>query len=422
MHAVILSGTFNFIGVMTGGIGVAMGILEILNMNILFEQQTMHSIAMVLALLLTAIIWNLGTWYYGIPCSSSHTLIGSIVGVGLMYCLLQPGDLDFSAIKWKKVTDIGLSLLISPVMGFALTVLVMFVIKKVIKQKKVFQEPEAAEPPPIGIRATLIGTCTAVSYAHGSNDGQKGLGLIMMLLIAIAPNYFTLNPNLSLSELNSKLITIDQIVTGLDKQQLNHDTSSIQKIHTNIVEIQEKIIAVNSFPQDSKIKYTIRKDIVTIKKEIKHLEEVDTPLTRLEIAKNENLQQNIKSISEYVEYAPNWALLLISVALGIGTMVGWKRIVVTIGEKIGKQHLSYAQGASAELVAATTILIASATKLPVSTTQVLSSGIAGAMVAQRGIKNLQAKTIKSMALAWVLTLPVTIIMSGFLFWLLRIIL
>jgi PiT family inorganic phosphate transporter len=113
---------------------------------------------------------------------------------------------------------------------------------------------------------------------------------------------------------------------------------------------------------------------------------------------------------------------MISISLGLGTMVGWRRIVVTIGEKIGKSHLTYAQGASAELVAASTIGVSTWLGLPVSTTHVLSSGIAGTMVAGKGKGNLQMKTVKNIAIAWLVTLPVTILMSGLLFLLLRLIL
>jgi len=107
----------------------------------------------------------------------------------------------------------------------------------------------------------------------------------------------------------------------------------------------------------------------------------------------------------------------VAIALGLGTMVGWKRIVVTVGEKIGKTHLTYAQGAAAELVAAATIMTADSLHLPVSTTHILSSGVAGAMAANGS--GLQAKTLISIASAWVLTLPAAILLAGGLYWLLR---
>ncbi|HAD14400.1 MAG TPA: anion permease, partial [Saprospirales bacterium] len=127
----------------------------------------------------------------------------------------------------------------------------------------------------------------------------------------------------------------------------------------------------------------------------------------------------IKELKSTYEFRVTWAVVLISLCLGLGTMVGWKRIVVTIGEKIGKSHLTYAQGASAELCAAATIGVSSYYGLPVSTTHVLSSGVAGTMVAEGGVSNLRKKTITSIAIAWLLTLPVTFAGAAIMFYLFR---
>ena len=140
---------------------------------------------------------------------------------------------------------------------------------------------------------------------------------------------------------------------------------------------------------------------------------------RLSINDKKILNEHVNEMNTLTDYAPKWVILMIAISLGLGTMVGWKRIVKTIGEKIGKQHLTYAQGASSELVASATIGMTSILGLPVSTTQVLSSGIAGSMVASKGIKNLQGKTIKNIFIAWALTLPVTIVLAGGLFLLFR---
>jgi len=115
------------------------------------------------------------------------------------------------------------------------------------------------------------------------------------------------------------------------------------------------------------------------------------------------------------KFIPLWVKVAVAIALGLGTMVGWKRIVVTVGEKIGKSHLTYAQGASAELVAMTTIGAADVFGLPVSTTHVLSSGVAGTMAANRS--GLQMATIRNLLMAWVLTLPAAVALSGGLYWL-----
>lgn len=308
--AVIWSGLMNFLGLITGGVGVTMAIVSLVPKEILSDPNTNHTIQMVAALLISAISWNLLTWYKGIPASSSHTLIGSLLGIGIGYSILSGVDV----VNWKKVIDIGQALLLSPLLGFALVVILMTLLYKFTKRKDIFKEPDGKVPPPLWIRSILLLTCTLVSFFHGRNDGQKGIGLIMIILMAFLPATY-------------------------------------------------------------------------------NLDNVANP--------------------------PMWVMWMVALSLGLGTMIGWKRIVVTIGEKIGKQHLTYAQGATAELVAAITIGLSTAFKLPVSTTHILSSGIAGSMVASKGVKNLQTSTLKTILSAWILTLPVTIGLSAGLFLLFR---
>jgi PiT family inorganic phosphate transporter len=124
-----------------------------------------------------------------------------------------------------------------------------------------------------------------------------------------------------------------------------------------------------------------------------------------------------KQLDHSTKFIPTWVKVAVAIALGLGTMIGWKRIVVTVGERIGKTHLTYAQGASAEIVAMATIGAAEMYGLPVSTTHVLSSGVAGTMVANRS--GLQWATVRNLLMAWVLTLPVSIALAGSLYWLLR---
>lgn len=308
--AVIWSGFMNFLGLITGGVGVTMAIVGLIPKEILTDTNSSHVLQMVAALLISAIGWNLLTWYKGIPASSSHTLIGAILGIGVGYSILYKVDV----VNWKKVMDIGQALLLSPLLGFAMVIILMTLLYKFTKSKDIFKEPNGKTPPPLWIRTILIITCTLVSFFHGRNDGQKGIGLVMIILMAFLPAAY-------------------------------------------------------------------------------NLDNVSNP--------------------------PIWVMWMVALSLGLGTMVGWKRIVVTIGEKIGKTHLTYAQGATAELVAAITIGLSTAFKLPVSTTHILSSGIAGSMVASKGVKNLQKSTLKTILSAWVLTLPVTIGFSAGLFLLFR---
>jgi phosphate/sulfate permease len=420
--AVIWSGLWNFAGVFLGGIAVAMGIIKLLPITMLADQSTAHSVAMILSLILTAIIWNIGTWYLGIPCSSSHALIGSIFGVGIAYSLLP--DVGLVALNWGKIKDVGLSLLISPLLGFALTMVMVLLAKRFIKSKKFFSEPDKKKKPPFWIRFILIGTCTSVSYTHGSNDGQKGVGLMMIILFAFLPVQFSLNHNKDINKLAPQLDSIEKTLNKIDLKKANiDDRLSLMLIQADIDSLQSKLSGVTNYANIKKENhFGIRSNIMHISQEWSKLlsSGIDKrTLSQLSESDMHLLKASFKEMKNYIEYVPVWIIVLISISLGIGTMVGWKRIVVTIGEKIGKEHLSYAQGASAEIVAASTIALSTSFGLPVSTTHVLSSGVAGSMVATGGLKNLRMKTVKNILIAWFFTLPVTIIMAGGIFLLLR---
>jgi len=419
--AVVYSGILNFIGVLTGGIAVAMGIVNLLPMEVLVDSNVYHGIAMILALLLSAIIWNLGTWWFGLPASSSHTLIGSIIGIGLAFYFL-PDNVGGSAVNWDKAKDTGLALLISPLAGFTVAILMMFIFKRLVKNEVIYKEPIPGKTPPIWIRMLLWTTCGLVSFFHGQNDGQKGVGLVMMILIAILPASFSLDADINLQSTNANVMVINKIISTTDTTQFGKEEfKNYNTIKKHAAHFSEAT-AGKAFSEAVALtdRFELRKDIVKITKSAEKL----LKSANVAISKNdsETLKTEIKSAKKLVEYAPSWVIIMISVSLGLGTMIGWKRIVKTIGEKIGKQHMSYAQGASAEIVASMGIGVASAYGVPVSTTHMLSSGIMGSMVAKKGLKNLQRKTITNIFLAWVLTLPVTMILSGALFLLFRAIL
>ena len=418
--AVIWSGTWNFVGVYFGGIAVAMGIVNLLPVEALVDANMAHGIAMIMSLIFTAIIWNLGTWYLGIPVSSSHTLIGSIFGVGLAYMFL-PGSTGV-ALNWHKVEEVGLSLLISPVFGFFIAMLLMFLLKAIIKNKQIFKTPSTSKAPPLWIRSILVLSCTAVSFSHGSNDGQKGVGLVMMILIGIVPGYFALDLTKSPANLNLKLTQIENVLYHIDSTKLNHDQiASLSLINSKVNSLKNVVANKTSYNQIPKENhFEIRKDIILISKTSdKFISSISGSKNILSSEQILTLKQSISSIKTNTEFAPWWVILMISLSLGVGTMIGWKRIVMTIGEKIGKSPMTYAQGATSQIIAAGTISASSLLGLPVSTTHVLSSGVAGTMVAEDGFKNLQGKTIKNIGLAWVVTLPVTTVLSGSLFLLLR---
>lgn len=416
--AVVYSGLLNFMGVMLGGITVAMGIVNLLPMEVLVDANPYHGVAMILALLISAIIWNFGTWYLGIPASSSHTIIGSILGIGLAFYFL-PGNVGGSAVNWDKAKDTGLALLFSPLVGFSLAIVIMFVFKRLIKNEIIYKEPVPGKKPPIWVRMLLWGTCGLVSFFHGQNDGQKGVGLMMMILIAILPGYFSLDKRVNLQSVNSNINKIESIMMKADSTALSgKEKKMFADIFKHSAHFHETTNGkFNSDDINVTDRFSLRKDIVKVTKGTEKL--ISGGNLTLSANEIKELSPEIKSAKKLTEFAPSWVVILISISLGFGTMIGWKRIVKTVGEKIGKQHMSYAQGASAEIVASIGIGLASWKGLPVSTTHMLSSGIAGSMVAKKGLKNLQKGTVKSIILAWVLTLPVTIILSGGLFLLFR---
>jgi PiT family inorganic phosphate transporter len=421
-QAVIWSGVMNFLGVITGGVGVGMSIVNLLPVELLIDQNVYHAVAMVMALLLSAIIWNLGTWYFGIPSSSSHTLIGAILGVGLGFTLLPENQAGIAAVNWDKAKSVFAGLLLAPVIGFTLAVGLMLLLKKLLSNKvkeEIFSQPEGNASPPFWIRSILIITCTLVSFFHGRNDGQKGIGLIMLILIGILPAFFAVNSNFDLRIIQPDIQKIEVIINKVDASVLSPiEQESLILLKSEVSELE--LLTVTPEAAEGR-GIDLRRDILLISSQTKKL--LKNPL--LSISKEERDTLNELAVKEeqgirrVTDYAPFWTILMVSLSLGLGTMVGWKRIVVTVGEKIGKTHLTYAQGASAELVAAATIGLASGFGLPVSTTHTLSSGVAGTMVASDGVNNLQTKTLRNIGIAWVLTLPVSMLMSATLFLIFR---
>ena len=419
--AVVWSGFMNSLGVFLGGITVAMGIVNLLPVESLIDQNLAHSISMVAALLISAIAWNLATWYLGIPCSSSHTLIGSILGVGIAYSLLP--NAEGVAVNWGQAQKIGLSLLVSPLFGFTMVIILMFLLRNATKDSPtgddLFKEPKKNTPPPPWIRAILLLTCTGVSFFHGQNDGQKGVGLVMLILIGIVPGYFALNSNVETTGLLGSLKKIELIAANIDPTPLAEPDQ--KKLTESIAMNQRLQASFSTIDNVDNIKkadrFVVRKDLLVMNRNLSDLMKKEE--ARVSEADKKSLKDQLKKLTKATDYAPGWVIFMISISLGLGTMIGWKRIVKTIGEKIGKQHLTYAQGASAELVAASTIGLSSYFGWPVSTTHVLSSGIAGSMVASKGIKNLQPETVRNILIAWLLTLPVVMVLSGGLFLLFR---
>lgn len=408
--AVLLSGFLNFCGVFLGGIAVAMGIVKLLPVELLVSAGQGARLAMVLALLLAAILWNLGTWYKGLPASSSHTLIGSILGIGLANSAMH-GSLG-EGVNWAKAQEVGLSLLLSPMFGFCVAGGLFLILARTVTNPVLFRTPPKDEPPPGWVRAWLILTCSGVSFAHGSNDGQKGVGILMLILIGVVPAGFSLNLDAPQEDIARTIAATRTIDTLLVEHGDAAGAAQIAEVQEELAIIRETLLdqpSVRAVAESGR--FPVRQAILLSDRALSGLvKEGHLGLTEAESAELESARKELRVLTEY---APTWVLIAVALALGIGTTVGWKRIVVTVGEKIGKSHLTYAQGASAELVAMSTIGLSTWLGLPVSTTHVLSSGVAGTMVAQGA--GLQGGTVRNIGLAWLLTLPVTMLLSAALF-------
>ena len=429
--AVVWSGVFNFLGVLVSSGAVAFGIISLLPVELILQVGSGAGFAMVFALLLAAILWNLGTWYVGLPASSSHTLIGSIIGVGVANALMHGRD-GTSGVDWAQATKVGYSLLLSPLIGFTVSALLLLLLKLLVKKPELYSEPKTGEAPPWWIRGTLILTCTGVSFAHGSNDGQKGMGLIMLILVGVVPLTYALNRAMPEQEMTRFVAVADATQRSLlgetsvarpaDPRAVLTEYVRTKQVTPNVVPAVAALVGdiglqVNQHGTLADVPAAsvknVRNDMYLTSESLRALDK--SKLTFGDDTKR-NMTEFKKEIDDATKFIPLWVKVAVAIALGLGTMVGWKRIVRTVGERIGKTHLTYAQGASAELVAMVTIGAADAFGLPVSTTHVLSSGVAGTMAANKS--GLQFATVRNLLLAWVLTLPMAMLLSGTLYWLL----
>jgi PiT family inorganic phosphate transporter len=433
--AVVWSGLCNLVGVLVSSGAVAFSIITLLPVELILKVSSGAGFAMVFALLIAAIMWNLGTWWLGLPASSSHTMVGSIIGVGVANQLMNMGQ-GTSGVDWTQATKVFQVLLISPLVGFGCAALLFLLSKATIKWPTLYQAPKDNTPPPWPIRLLLILTCSGVSFSHGSNDGQKGMGLIMLILIGTVPAAYALNHAVTPRDMQDFIAASDKaaaiisthvdpkaILGGdartelsayLQTKQLQPDTMTA--LRESIRDLEGAVQAYGDYKHVPPGQQTnIRNDMYVTSETLRVMAKSKNPkFSSDETAALNNYKSKVDKATKFI---PSWVKVAVALALGLGTMVGWKRIVVTVGEKIGKEHLTYAQGACAELVAMLTISAADNFGLPVSTTHVLSSGVAGTMAANKS--GLQWSTIKNIAMAWVFTLPVAALLSGSLFWLFR---
>ncbi len=429
--AVVWSGICNLCGVLVSTGTVAYAIVALLPVDLILQVGSGSGFAMVFALLIAAILWNLGTWWLGLPISSSHTLVGSIIGVGIANQLLNP-QVGASGIDWGQAVKVLEALFISPVIGFVAAGILLLISKRLIHYPALYEAPKGKTPPPLAVRALMVLNCTGVSFFHGSNDGQKGMGLIMLILIGTVPAAYALNHTVGSGEIQDFLNASEKVAHILDRhsapgtaaapsaqdaatqfirsRRLEPDTiPSLRVLVTGLEREVGQYRDYRAVPAQDQA--NVRNEMYVASESLRLIEK-ERP-GEFSLAEWQSLHTYRKTLDKATRYIPGWVKVAVALALGLGTMIGWRRITVTVGEKIGKDHLTYAQGAAAGFVAMGTIFVANGFGLPVSTTHILSSGVAGTMAANGS--GLRLRTIRNIAAGWVFTLPASALLSALLY-------
>ena len=432
--AVVWSGLCNLAGVLLSSGAVAFAIITLLPVDLILQVSSGAGFAMVFALLIAAILWNLGTWYLGLPASSSHTMVGSIIGVGLANQLLNPHT-GTSGVDWEQAAKVLKALLFSPVIGFTVAAILILLSRWLVRYPYLYKAPKDNLPPPFPIRALMVLNCTGVSFFHGSNDGQKGMGLIMLILIGTVPTAYALNHAVGPTEIQDFIVAsasaeqvldrhVDPSAVGSNPRAEITEYIRTKQLQPNtLVALRELVTQLDhevSHYREYKAvpaqdQANVRNDMYVASEALAMMSKAHDPAFT---ADEWHVLRNYKTkVDKSIKYIPDWVKVAVALALGLGTMVGWKRVVVTVGEKIGKDQLTYAQGASAGLVAMGTIFLADKFGLPVSTTHILSSGVAGTMAANGS--GLRWRTVRNIAAGWVFTMPAAALLSGLLYWIFR---
>lgn len=426
-HSVIMAGIMNFFGVLLGGIGVAYAIVHLLPLDIIVSSNQNATLVMIYSLLISAVVWNFGTWYFGIPVSSSHSLIGSLIGVSVAFGLMHGFDFTQS-VNWSAVYKVLLALAISPLVGFGFAYLMMKGARKFFNNPKFYKSPEdevKRKRPNFWMRMGIIATGAGVSFAHGSNDGQKGMGLVMIILIGILPTYYALDMNSQEYKIKqvqnsatnlanfyaennttlNQLVDDKHLISAL-KVQNTIAECNVNQVHETTALIATKLEGIDSYSQLSeKDRWSVHNAVLCTDNFFTQVEKV------VDKDQSNYIKDQRKALVSSAEYVPYWVIIAVALAISIGTMIGYKRIVLTIGEKIGSKPINYMQGTVSQAIAMVTILFANFMHAPVSTTHIVSSSVAGSMVAEPD-GGVQKNMVKTILLSWVFTLPITGLLSA----------
>src|SRR5271170_1460668 len=332
--AVVWSGIWNFIGVLTSSGAVAFAIISLLPVELILKVSKGSGFAMVFALLIAAILWNLATWWKGLPASSSHTMIGSIIGVGVANQLMH-GTSGVSGVDWEQVTKVFKALLVSPLVGFGCAALVFLLMKALLKDKRLYEAPKGTEPPPFYIRALLVLTCTGVSFAHGSNDGQKGMGLIMLILVGTVPTAYALNHTVGVKDVQtfaavstqtadmlSKYVSPNAVV-GDSRDEVTDYIRSKNFTPNTMLALRELVNGIGTemalykqlkaVPQD-KVR-NFRNDMYVVSEALRLMQKTGKPqFSTADAAVLKNYKGHIDGATKFI---PPWVKVAVALALGL---------------------------------------------------------------------------------------------------------
>lgn len=403
-QSVVLAAFFNFLGVLMGGTTVAFSLVYLMPENIVAGVNTQGEAALFAGMIVAAVVWNFGTWWLGIPNSTTHAYIGSIIGIAMADAFLY-GDSMVDQINWHQGEKIMIALIVSPIVGFILGYILLKLIRLVAKDGELYRPVEEGEKPSKGIRGVLIAGAAGVSLMHGSNDGQKSIGLMMIILFGLFPAAYGLDPARlganDYQQMQQTVAQVQDIAKKLDDPELIESTASLLNrldndpyqvggTDDNAIDTRKRILGTHAG-----ITAVLKKQDLTDKVSDQEIQQLEYAHTLMR---------------DFVEHVPFWIILLSAIALGGGTAIGYRRIVTTLGEKMGSSRMNPAQGTAAQISAVLSIGMADAGGLPVSTTHVLSSSVIGSVSATPH-QRINTNTLARIALTWVTTLPGTVILS-----------